>query len=88
MLFCAIQGFLLILLAFQVLESNLYFTLTRISMHMTLLSVSIDYEHREYTKFLKLNKSIEGQTPSLHFSFIYCVLRKKQIKLELREKCS
>ena len=86
MLFCAFHGFLLILLAPHVLESNLGFTLTRISMHVTLLSVSADHENRESTEFLKLNKSTEGQKPSLQFAFISCALLKERIKLELGKK--
>ena len=48
--------FLLILLALHVPESNLRFTLTGISMHMTLLPVSIDHENRESAEFFKLNR--------------------------------
>jgi hypothetical protein len=88
MLFCAFQGLLLILLALHVLESNLRFTVTRISMHVTLLSVSTDHEKRESTEFLKLNKSTEGQTPCLQFAFISCALLKERIKLELGKKVS
>lgn len=64
--------FLLILLALHVPESNLRFTLTRIAMHMTLLSVSLDHENRESTEFPKLSKSTVWGTDTfssfcLHF---------------------
>jgi hypothetical protein len=55
---------------------------------MTLLSVSIDHENQVSTEFFKLNKSTEGQTPSLHFASISCAFPKERIKLELGEKVS
>jgi len=76
--------FLLILLALHVPESNLRFTLIGISMHMTLLRVSIDHENRESAEFLKLNRLRDK--PSRHFAFISCALLKERIKLELGEK--